>query len=46
MGHKIRPDSMRIGIIENWRSRGLSLKNMPERLVEDELIRKIITFSI
>ena len=46
MGHKIRPDSMRIGIIENWRSRGLSLKNMPERLVEDELIRKIIRKQI
>lgn len=46
MGHKIRPDSMRIGITENWRSRGLDFKNMPDRLEEDELIRKIIKKQI
>ena len=42
MGHKIRPTAIRIGIIENWHSRGMSKKGMISRLEQDELIRGVI----
>ncbi len=42
MGQKIRPDSLRLGIIENWRSRWWANGNFKASLEEDEAIRKII----
>ena len=42
MGQKIRPDSLRLGIIENWKSRWFPKDGYKLFLQEDELIRKII----
>ncbi|MEK7612331.1 MAG: 30S ribosomal protein S3 [Patescibacteria group bacterium] len=42
MGQKIRPNSLRLGIIENWRSRWWPKKNYREQLEEDVLIRRVI----
>lgn len=42
MGHKIRPDSFRLGIIGTWKSRWFSRGSFRNNLEEDTLIRKII----
>ena len=43
MGQKIRPIGIRIGIVENWRSRWYAnKKNFGRLLVEDQKIRKFI----
>jgi small subunit ribosomal protein S3 len=46
MGHKIRPDTMRLGITKNWSSRWFKMKNFQPLLEEDILIRKIIQSKI
>ena len=42
MGHKIRPDSLRLGIIETWKSRWFARASFRNNLEEDTLIRNII----
>lgn len=42
MGHKIHPRSIRLGYIQDWRSRWFAPKNMPALIKEDFDIRKII----
>ncbi len=42
MGQKIRPNSLRLGIIENWRSRWWPKGSFKEQLEEDEAVRAII----
>ena len=42
MGHKIHPRSIRLGYIQDWRSRWFAPKNMPALIKEDFEIRKII----
>lgn len=42
MGHKIRPDSFRLGIIETWKSRWFARASFRNNLEEDTLIRNII----
>ncbi len=39
MGQKTNPIGLRLGIVQPWRSRWYSTKNMPQLLREDELIR-------
>jgi small subunit ribosomal protein S3 len=39
MGQKTNPIGLRLGIVQPWRSRWYSTKNMPALLQEDELIR-------
>ncbi len=46
MGQKIRPNSLRLGIIENWKSRWWAKKSFKEPLEEDELIRKAVKSKI
>ena len=46
MGQKIRPDSFRLGIIRDWRSRWFPKKNFRDQLEEDVLIRKIVKEKI
>ena len=46
MGHKIRPDSFRTGIIRPWQSRWFFRGNYKTLLEEDELIRKIVNEKI
>lgn len=46
MGQKIRPDSLRLGIIRDWTSRWFGGKNYGLKLQEDELIRKAIDKKI
>src|SRR3989344_6745411 len=46
MGQKIKPYSLRLGIIENWRSRWWPNKNLRNHLQEDEFIRKAIKEKI
>src|SRR3989344_2352805 len=46
MGQKIRPDSLRLGIIENWRSRWWPKKNYREGLEEDFFIRRVINEKV
>lgn len=43
MGQKINPTGLRIGIIENWRSRWFGNKDFARYLGEDYKIRKYIT---
>ena len=43
MGQKTNPIGLRLGIVQPWRSRWYSTKNMPELLREDELIRRYLT---
>ncbi len=43
MGQKTNPIGLRLGIVQPWRSRWYSTKNMPELLREDELIRNYLT---
>ena len=42
MGHKIHPRSIRLGYIQDWRSRWFAPKNMPALIMEDFQIRKIV----
>ena len=42
MGHKIHPRSIRLGYIQDWRSRWFAPKNMPALIKEDFEIRKIV----
>jgi small subunit ribosomal protein S3 len=42
MGHKIRPDSLRLGIIGTWKSRWFARSSFRNNLEEDVLIRSII----
>ena len=42
MGHKIRPNSYRLGVNVDWKSRWFLDKNYPELLEGDEAIRKIV----
>jgi small subunit ribosomal protein S3 len=42
MGHKIRPDSFRLGIIKDWDARWFARKGFKTYLEEDELIRSVI----
>ena len=46
MGHKIRPDSYRLGITKYWDVKWLSRKNMSAWLEEDEKVRDIIMKKI
>ncbi len=46
MGQKIRPNSYRLGIVENWGSRWFPKRSFKEALQEDELIRKVIMKTI
>ncbi len=43
MGHKMRPNSLRLGIIEDWNAQWFVSKSFEDRLEEDEIIRKILT---
>jgi len=42
MGQKTNPIGLRLGIVQPWRSRWFSSKNMPALLKEDELIRRYL----
>ena len=42
MGQKTHPVGLRLGIVQPWRSRWFSTKNMPGLLKEDELIRRYL----
>lgn len=46
MGHKIRPDSYRLGINKQWNFRLFAKKNFQKDLEENVLIRKIIREKI
>ena len=46
MGQKIRPNSLRLGIIENWKSRWWPKKGFKNQLEEDEVIRKTVNGKI
>lgn len=43
MGHKIRPDSFRLGITYPWQARWFVRGSFAKHLEEDEIIRKTIT---
>ena len=42
MGQKIRPDSLRLGIVNSWRAHWFARKDFKNQLEEDEVIRKVI----
>ena len=42
MGQKVNPQGLRIGIINNWKSRGYSKKDYAEQLKEDVKIREAL----
>ncbi|MBI1849696.1 MAG: 30S ribosomal protein S3 [Planctomycetes bacterium] len=43
MGQKVRPTGLRLGIVENWRSRWYAnKKEFPKLLVEDQRIRRYV----
>lgn len=42
MGHKVHPKSLRLGYVQDWRSKWFSLRNMPEYIGEDFHIRSLI----
>jgi small subunit ribosomal protein S3 len=42
MGQKTHPIGFRLGVVQPWRSRWFSAKDMPALLKEDELIRKYL----
>jgi len=46
MGHKVRPDSFRTGIIKQWASRWFFKGDYPRLLEQDEIIRNIIARDI
>ncbi len=41
MGQKIRPDSFRLGIIQDWRARWSPRRSYKQQLMEDEVIRDV-----
>lgn len=43
MSHKVHPLGYRLGINANWISRWFDLKNYPQKLKEDTLIREFLT---
>ena len=46
MGQKVNPISLRLGIIKGWDSSWYGGDNMPEKLVEDDKIRKYLDARI
>ncbi len=42
MGQKIRPNSLRLGITQNWTTRFFAKKNFRKSLEENEVFRKVI----
>ena len=46
MGQKIRPDSLRLGITQDWKSRWFPKKGFKNQLEEDLIIRKVILDKI
>ena len=46
MGQKINPNSFRLGIIANWRARWSPEKYYKQNLMEDEVIRNVVTEKI
>lgn len=46
MGHKIRPDSLRLGVVGTWKSRWFAKKSFRDQLEEDALLRDIINEKI
>src|SRR3990172_8955292 len=42
MGQKVHPRGLRVGIIENWRSRWFAGKDFDKTLREDLLLRKFL----
>lgn len=46
MGQKIRPTSLRLGIIENWKARWAPEKSYKQNLMEDEVIRNVVNDKI
>jgi small subunit ribosomal protein S3 len=42
MGHKIRPDSFRLGVIGTWKSRWFAKKSFKDQLEEDVVLRALI----
>jgi len=46
MGQKIRPNSFRLGITQNWPVRWFPKKDFKQELEEDELIRRVIRETI
>ncbi|MBI4991927.1 MAG: 30S ribosomal protein S3 [Candidatus Harrisonbacteria bacterium] len=46
MGHKIQPNSYRLGITKDWSSRWFVKKDLPQLLKEDLTIRKVIKEKI
>jgi small subunit ribosomal protein S3 len=46
MGQKVNPISLRLGIIRGWESNWYGGKNMAEKLIEDEKIRKYLNARI
>lgn len=46
MGQKIRPDSLRLGIVYPWMAHWFARKSFKDQLEEDGLIRKIIKKTI
>lgn len=46
MGQKIRPTSLRLGIIEDWRARWSPRKSYKQQLMEDEVIRDVVNEKI
>jgi small subunit ribosomal protein S3 len=46
MGQKINPIALRLGIIRGWESNWYGGKNMSEKLIEDEKIRKYLNARI
>jgi len=43
MGQKVHPRGLRVGIIENWRSRWFASKDFDKTLAEDIRIRELLT---
>lgn len=46
MGQKIRPDSLRLGIVQTWKAHWFAKRDFKKQLEEDGLIRKIIKEKI
>lgn len=46
MGQKIRPNSFRLGIVQDWDARWFAKRSFKDRLQEDELIRDIVKEKI
>ena len=42
MGHKVHPKAMRLGYVQDWRSKWFSPNNMPSLIMEDHQIRTMI----